>query len=573
MKSKLVIKFTLFAILILAASFRVYNVNWDQGHHLHPDERAIIMAVEKLKFPNSVSEFLSPTSSWNPQFFAYGSFPMYLLRISGNAIGAINPSFSQYTSINLVGRVISAFADIITIIFLFKITRKLFNPPVGLMSAFFYAISVLPIQLSHFYAVDTILTCFVLATLYQLLRFYEKPSIGKSLLICLFFGLALATKVSALVLLVSIGTALTADFILIFLKKPHKPAHWLPHLPPFLKHLLKYAFIICITTVVTFIFFEPYAVIDFKNFWAQTIQQSALTNNPFNFPYTLQYVGKIPYFYEFKNVFLWGLGPVLGSLVVSGIFYFIYLSFRKERGAHFAKEAIILIFFLSYFFVVGKFAVGFMRYLLPIYPLFALFAAILVYGIVDHIKVKNLRIAISYLLFAICLIWPLSFVRTYSKPNTRVTASNWVYDNIPPGKIIAVEHWDDQLPIGRAISYNILTLNLYDPDTKEKWDTINWQLAQTDYVIIASNRLYAPLQKLTDCQKLPTDKCYPKTAEYYKKLFSEDLDFKKVAEFTNYPTVPILNIPINDQPADENFTVFDHPKILIFKNLRKDATM
>jgi hypothetical protein len=213
----------------------------------------------------------------------------------------------------------------------------------------------------------------------------------------------------------------------------------------------------------------------------------------------------------------------------------------------------------------------------------------------------------------IVFAWPLSFMHIYTKPNTRVLASQWIYQNIPPNKIIAREHWDDGMPIGGQQNYRILTLELYNPDSPYKWQIINQQLAQTDYIIIASNRLYVPLTKLTDCQKLPVGRCYTQTAEYYKRLFSgqnvipasfpvipsavegspsptantrdssvaslpqndikEDIRFTKVAEFSVFPKLEIRNLPasprgekleIDDSSADESFTVYDHPKVMIF---------
>lgn len=564
-------------ILLLAATFRLQNINWDNGHQLHPDERAIVMTVEKLKFPDTLAEFLSPESSWNPHFFAYGSFPMYLLRVTGNAVSILDPALGQYMSINLVGRVLSALADLLSVILIYKIARKLFNSQIGLLSAFFYTISVLPIQLSHFFAVDTFLTSFMLATLYFLILFYEKPRVKWAILVGLFFGLSLSTKISAVVLAAPIGLTLTIDFLLIFLKNPHKYKHWLPHLPKYIKHLSKHALIICATSFTTFILLEPYAVIDFTNFWAQTTQQSALTIDPFYFPYTLQYVGKTLYLYEFKNVFLWGLGSILGALSVAGAFYFIFLFVKKERDALFAKEAIVLMFFIPYILVVGKFAVGFMRYMLPVYPFFAFFAAVLAYKFIQLLNRRVKNKFILYILYLVIytslLVWPLSFIHIYTEANTRVSASNWIYSNIPADKTLAVEHWDDQLPIGGQFSYNTQILKLYDSDTPEKWAEIDAQLALTDYIVIASNRLYDPLQELIDCQSLPVFRCYPQTAEYYRKLFSGEMGFGKVAEFTNYPTIPIFDIPINDQEADESFTVYDHPKVIIFQKTAQRSTM
>lgn len=558
-------KLLLIAILLLAATLRLYNINWDNGHQLHPDERAILMTVDKLEFPNTLADFLSPESTWNPDFFAYGSFPMYLLRVTGNALGVFNPTLSQYASLHLVGRVLSALTDLLSIFLIYKIGRKLFNTSTGTLAAFFYGISVLPIQLSHFFAVDTLLTCFILATLYSLLLFYEKPTVKRAVLVGLLFGLALATKISAIVLVLSMGFALTADFILIFLKKPHKFKQWLPLMSASVKRLFTHGLIIVFGTFLTFAFFEPYALIDFNTFWSQTLQQSELTKNPFYFPYTLQYVGKIPYVYELKNVFLWGLGPALGTLAFTGTLYLIFLIFKKERNPQFAKEFIVFVFFLSYLVVVGRFAVGFMRYMLPLYPLFALFAALFVYRIIARVQSKNTRIVISYLLLVTSLIWPLSFLHIYSKNNTRADATTWIAQNIPMGKTLAIEHWDDGLPLATQANYQMLTLNLYDHDTEMKWAQINAQLQQADYIIIASNRLYTPLLKLTDCETLPANSCFPRTASYYNNLFAGKSNFKKIAEFTNYPTIPIFNIPINDQGADESFTVYDHPKVMIFK--------
>jgi 4-amino-4-deoxy-L-arabinose transferase-like glycosyltransferase len=558
-------RLALILILLLGAFFRLYNLNWDSGHQLHPDERAIAMAVDSLKFPQNLTEFFSTDSPWNPHFFAYGSFPMYLLRVTGDALSIFDRSFGQFPAINLVGRFLSALADVVSIFILYKIGRKLFNVEVGLLASLFYAVSVLPIQLSHFYAVDTLLTCFILTTLYLLLLFYEKPGIKNALLIGVFFGISLATKVSAIVLIVSLGFALAADFLLIFLKKPHHPQYWLPHLRPFTRQLKQYLLIIIASTIAAFSLFEPYALIDFNNFWSQTLQQSELTKNAFYFPYTLQFVGKIPYLYELSNVFFWGLGPLVGTFAFLGIAYFFILIFKKKKGPQFAKEQIVFIFFLVYLLVVGGFAVGFMRYMLPIYPILALFAAVFISNIFKPIKSTKLRLIAYCLLLIACLLWPASFAQIYTRPNTRVQASEWIYTNIPPGTSVAVEHWDDQLPIGKPVSYNTLTLKLYDADTAEKWQEIDAQLAQANYIIIASNRLYSPLQKLTDCPNLPPNSCYVKTAEYYDGLFSGKMGFKKVAEFTSYPTIPLLNIPINDEKADESFTVFDHPKVMIFE--------
>lgn len=558
----------LFLILILAFILRSYGLNWDQGFHLHPDERAIVLASLPLQFPTSISEFLSIQSPLNPHFFAYGSLPMYLLKAVAVILAPFYSLSVTYDHINLLGRFLSVIFDTGTLIIVFSLGRKLFSKQVGLIASFFYTISVFPIQAAHFYTVDTPLTFFILLTLYQLIPFYENPTKKRAILIGFLFGISLATKTSALVIIVSIGLSLISDFILIFIKSPHRPHVWFPHVPKLIKTLFTDGLIITTTTFISFFIFEPYALLDFKEFYRQTLQQSQMTHDAFIFPYTLQYVNKIPYFYELKNIFLWGQGPILATLSFLGIFYVTFIILKKNKERKWAQEFILLIFFLSYFAVVGKFAVGWMRYMLPLYPLLCLFGGAFSYKFLILIKHK---LGHWYLLVFIgsILYWPLSFLHIYTQPNTRVQATQWINKNVTQGKTLAIEHWDDSLPLFGQQNYKMLTLPLYDPDTSEKWQMINDQLSKTDYIIIASNRLYVPLQKLTNCQKLPVGRCYFNTSEYYSRLFNGSLGFSKVAEFSVYPQFQIPNskFQIRDEGADESFTVYDHPKVMIFHKI------
>jgi hypothetical protein len=109
-------------------------------------------------------------------------------------------------------------------------------------------------------------------------------------------------------------------------------------------------------------------------------------------------------------------------------------------------------------------------------------------------------------------------------------------------------------------------MTLYErPDDRNKWNILNQNLKEADYIIIASNRLYTPLTRLRDCDTYKF--CYPYTAKYYDDLFTESNGFYKVAEFTSYPNLKIgpWSLEIVDDHADESFTVYDHPKIMIFK--------
>ena len=555
LKKKYRVFIYLFLIILVSFYLRTFNVNWDNNHYFHPDERAIIMYASPLRFPTSIQEFLSIQSPLNPHFFAYGNLPLYLVKFCGSLLSGLNPVFSMYGGLHIVGRVISASADTGTVVLAFLIGSLLFSKRAGLIAATLYCFSVFPIQVAHFYAVDALLTFFMTATILSAIYFSKHPNTLKSVFLGSLLGLSLATKVSAAIIILPI----TIPFFVHIFKKGYKKSA-----------ILAYAFLVLISSVFIFFSTQPYALIDFSNFLQQVMLQSQMSNNPFLFPYTLQYVGKIPYIYELKNIFHFGLGPIIFTLCAAGI-YFLFI--RLKRGAIKLNLSLFLIFFYTalYFFVFGRFAVGWMRYMLPVYPMLSLFGGYFLSEIVvKKIEKKYLtnylrkKVVLFFFLISVGL-YPLSFLSIYNYPNTREQASNWINKNIPPGSSLAVEHWDDALPVYGMERYLQLTLPLYEPDTDQKWEQINTVLHDTQYIIIASNRLYVPLQKLTNCKELPPDRCYPRTAAYYQKLFNNQLGFTKVAEFTDYPKVPFLNLELKDDSADESFTVYDHPKIMIFK--------
>src|SRR5262249_54345316 len=80
-------------------------------------------------------------------------------------------------------------------------------------------------------------------------------------------------------------------------------------------------------------------------------------------------------------------------------------------------------------------------------------------------------------------------------------------------------------------------------------------LDSADYIVLSSNRLYLSIPRLP--------RRYPLTTKYYEWLFDGKLGFDLDQTFASYPS--LLGITINDDSSDEAFTVYDHPKVLIFK--------
>jgi YYY domain-containing protein len=133
---------------------------------------------------------------------------------------------------------------------------------------------------------------------------------------------------------------------------------------------------------------------------------------------------------------------------------------------------------------------------------------------------------------------------------------------IAQGSAIANELFDDPLPFnmdGRiafgAGPYRGLDLTLYDEDTPEKLERLLDTLDEADYISMSSGRLWQSIPRLP--------MRYPITTRYYELLFAGELGFEKVAEFHSYPR--LFGLEFDDTWAEEQFTVYDHPKVLIYR--------
>jgi hypothetical protein len=536
------------------------------------------MVTQAVKKPSSFAQYLSPDKSpLNPynagyDFFVYGTLPLKIVKFASTYI---NFDKFSYNNVTLVGRLLSAIVDIGVVLIIFKVGQKTLGKLTGILSSFLYAISTLPIQLSHFYAVDPYLVFFTTFSFYLLVLLIEgeinttrriKTAIGYSLLLGVCFGLALASKISALLFtpVVLLGLAF------MFLKKRD------------VLQTATYLLLIIISTYLSFRLVDPRAFSDANflnaklnaNFISNITQLKSFSNPNSLFPPSVQWIKTKPLLFPFKNIILWGLGLPLGIIATAAVIYTLTkilfsLKHLKKLKDEQIYKTLIIFWILSLFFYQGTQFVKTMRYFYPIYPFLAIVSAdyLLIFSkkAKQIIKSRFFLFTIYSITLLLLLIWPLSFVSIYSRPHTRVSASKWIYENIPPGSTLSCEHWDDCLPLsleGKSHSlYEIETLELYNPDTQTKWVKINKQLENIDYLILSSNRLWESIPKVPER--------YPVASEFYKNLFSSELQFTKIAEFASYPTLKIgyWKLKIPDDRAEEAFSVYDHPKVIIFKQI------
>jgi len=563
-------------ILFIGVFLRLYGNNWDQGWHLHPDERFLTMVGNDVKIPSSFSEYLNtPTSSFNPgnkghAFYVYGTLPLLINKVLAQQVYS-----DTYDQFNLLGRVLSGLADFFVIIILYKlielVEKKLkLNTSIKYLSSFLYAIAVLPIQLSHFFTVDTFLNLFVWASFYYAVRTVVQKGRERARDIIfsgLFLGLGLACKVSAISMVPLSGLFILVGFIQIIPAKAGIQSkifnfkkviiHWIPASAGMTIFLLCCYFALRIGSPY---YFETNNVFNpqLNKSFISNIQTLKSFENPLAlFPPAIQWLSKSNDF-QIRNIIFFGVGPIYFLFAILGGI----LLMRKKNGGIMVSISWIILFLLYQSFQFAKT----MRYLIIIYPFLAISAAVGLWFIIHQLKLHSNRLIylfISSFIYLIIIVWPLAFMSIYTKDHSRVSASKWIYEKISYGSTILTEYWDDPLPLmvsdPRTRNYMGKEVHIFDPDSSDKWNIINEQLASADYYIMSSNRGWGSIGEASER--------YPTTSLFYKKMFEGTNGFMLAKEFTSYPSLRYLGIPIDfpDQWAEEAFTVYDHPQVLIFK--------
>lgn len=557
----------LLGIMALAALLRFTGQNWDQGQNLHPDERFITMVATSIRMPSSLGQYfdsdVNPLSPYNNNFptFIYGSFPLYLDKLYGQLTG-----HTVYGDFHLASRSMSAIFDLITVFFLFLIGRRLFSEKVGLLASLLYALSVLPIQLSHFGTFDLIASTLCVLAFYFALRANDNGRWWEFTLVGIAVGLALASKLSALPIAVVLALPLIEQL------RQHGPdAFWnrkgRTRLPVLLGCLLA-GFI----AFWTFRIAQPFSftgpgLLDISlypkwtadvDYWRH-VQSGEYDGNP-----STQWANRPPLFFILKNYVLWGVGPALGitSLIALGLAGIRLLTQRRWPPTW---QLFIILWPAFHLVYYGISFVKTMRYTVAAYPFMALLAAGLLYEIWGRVGQRWPRYSWAGLLpmalvIAMTAAWAFAFTSTYTNTQTRIAASEWIYANIPQGTATLHEHWDDPIPLNLpgtpgSGAYPGGELTLYDDDNPEKLAKLVQQLKDNDWIFVTSNRLYGSIPRIPER--------WPMTIEYYRMLFDGELGFDLVHTETNYPS--LFGFEIDDDSAEESFTVYDHPKVLIFQ--------
>ncbi len=616
-----IIWFIVIGILIYS---RFVNLGWGLPYPMHPDERNMVTAIQQLNcqppiiefnFPTSMSGNWEPVTSWikiikpldifncfNPRFYAYGQFPLYLgyivvffLKFFDGDLGF--PISFQEGAVAL--RVISAVSSVLNVFVLIKIIQLFYpissklkdqrsNPSSNLktfsftlgfaLCALIFTLSPYAIQFAHFGTTESLLMLFYSGIIYFTLLFMDKKISMLSFVVknSLLLGLALATKVSSLIFL------LVPFLVLLFNKDNFKlKTSVLTSKNSAIFFMYRSVsriidlFTLVWLTLIVFIIFSPHNILNFREFISSMNYESDVALGRSLVFYTRQFFDTKQFSFQFINIFPYAFGWVTYILGFLGI---IGLSWNDK------KINLLRFAFLIYFIPSAVIYAKWSRFMSPIFPIILIFAVLFISNIKDQIsklglKLKAFRFALGFALWALIfmMIVPgIAYLSIYQNSDVRFQASKWIYKNIPDNSYILSETANVvDIPIIDQRSkikdqkederfYRTVSFNFYDLDeSQELRSELNDHLMSAGYIFVPSRRIFA---------NHPAEK-YPILGEYYKHLFSGKLGYEKIAEFESFPKIclPFYTekcLSFNDESAEETWTVFDHPVIRIYKKIK-----
>ncbi len=636
------------AVIVVGGYFRTLNLTgWDGTSDLHPDERFIIYTTYNLRVPHSFADYLrsdcvrdgvlpnakateeggqpipldrqEPTTdsgcnTLNPRnynwsrFFVYGTLPTTLTRIVAEALQPLWGEPGQLVgpeSVRNTGRALSTLFDLGSVALVFLIGRRLYDERVGLLGALLLALSALPIQLAHFFTVDSFTGFFVLLAVYWTVRAMQ----GGGALSFTMLGVSIGAAMACRFTMATLGL-LGIVAVAVRLWEGRRPEQALSAGEVAGGHTLAtgeltagrrtaagspYAVLALLVlagavSLLSWRVLQPDAFVGTSFFdirpeprFLKNVQEiAALISGEVDSPPSQQWASRTPYLFSWQNMVIWGMGLPLGLAAWAGWAAAGWQIVRHRRLVH----AIPWVWVAFYFAWQGGQFVMTMRYYALLYGLLAMFAAWGLIRIADRgLQIADRRprgsaasglwSAARWLPLAFVaagtLLWAIAFTRIYTEPHSRIQASRWIYENIPPGSTITFEEWDDPLPLavdgqnpGQYIG--IKTLPYWEDDPIKYFGYVDGDgqyqeglldtLDRADYLIFSSNRVYDSATRLR--------MRYPALTRYYHHLFRGELGFELVADIHSYPRLLGIELP-SPILAEEAFSVYDHPRVLIFK--------
>ena len=561
--------FVFVALITLAGgAVRFYGLNWGAPYyHFHIDEHFVFLGALAIR-----DDFFAAAHS--PKFFMYSPLPMYVLialtEIFERLVRPLDLALKQDgIAFMVLGRSISAAFGTATIPVVYAIAARVSGRTAGLLAATLTAAGVLHLRDSHFLSVDISLTFFCIVTWLFLVHVADRGQRRSYVFAGVAAGCAIACKYSAAFLL-----PLTLVAHLCAPGRPARADAW--------SAWLRWAWRGAIPGLVagmTFLALDPFLWMEMETAIAGIKE---LVTGPMSGEikaiWGAQFTDIHPRTFWFTNLLWWGLGPAFEVWALAGVGWLLFRGFGATRD----RVAIVAAAFpIVYYLLAGRTILPFARYAVPLVPALAVAAAVLSADLLRRQgATRKLAVVATVIVVGTTLLYAAAYMNVFVKPDSRLTAADFIARRIPEGSTILVEPSHNTPPMGSYLTapsfhedyvlwgthgerrdyFQLYALDtyryLYDarhaPETKRQY--IEQRLALADYIVMDDT--YVQFY-----EHLPASE-HGVVKQYYEDLFAERLGFRLMRTFKVYPRLG--GIDINDDGAELTFRLFDHPRVFVF---------
>jgi hypothetical protein len=375
----------------------------------------------------------------------------------------------DFKSVTLVGRGFSVACDLIALLALFAVGRRLYGRAVALVAAALYAAAVLPIQQSHFFTVDACASMFVVIAFWFAVRSLEVARWSDDVLLGLALGFGVACKISVVPVLL---IAVLATAVRIACNRQSAG------LPALVGRGSAGLSLVLLAALLAFRLGQPYAFLpacvaepsptahggvaaDLRELgstvlslrpnplWLDQMHKLArLMSGEVDHPPIYQWANRRALLFPWTNMVHFGLGWPLGLTAWLGWLWALAQILR--RHGRWPRHVLPVVWIGVFFVWQGCHLTMSMRYFLPIYPFLSLLAAWLLIALLrpppTSAKARPSaslgRLARMTMLAVVLLstfAWAFAFTRIYTRPHTRIAASRWIYEHVPSDATLTMQ--------------------------------------------------------------------------------------------------------------------------------------
>jgi hypothetical protein len=352
----------------------------------------------------------------NPATLTYLVYAALRLRGYDDFLGVANEYVTDPSDIYETARLVAAAVALLGVAAVYAVGRRLWGTFEGLVAAAVLAFAFLPVAYSRYAVTDVGVLLGAAVTLYGIVRISERGATRDYVIAGLGLGLTVAFKYTAGLIL---GPLLVAVVL-------HARREW-----PSVLRVVGLSALAGAVALAVFAITNPYFLLDLGEALDELRAQSdaASTEKPGQ-------VQENPYWFYAKTL-TWGLG--WGALVAAIVGLVTEVRRNRTRAVLLALFPVVLVLYLG--LDAERY---FARWLLPAYPVLALFAGVAIARIARSVSGKPAIQAgavagLVLVVMAQPIVMNIKTGTVMSKADTRELARNFMLDELPSGTRMVVD--------------------------------------------------------------------------------------------------------------------------------------